>query len=247
MKKEFKRQIKQDEFRSGVEETLDWIKEHRDEVRVTVLVVVVVGSLVLGLRYYQDHRTSEAARSFTEALAAYDAPLKGEIPAGADQPTGPVFSTAQEKYQKAAEEFGKLADRYPSLPAGVRASYYRALCQMHLGHLDEARKDLTSLASHQEADVPLVPALARMALAEVDRESGHVDQAVEAYRQMVADPDLPLPRDHALMKLASTLEDAHRFKEAEASYRRLVEEFPTSVYAQEARTRAQYLGGPAQG
>jgi hypothetical protein len=49
------------------------------------------------------------------------------------------------------------------------------------------------------------------------------------------------------MSLASILEEARRLPEAEASYRRLTEEFPTSVYAGEARQRADYLKGAAQG
>ena len=52
-----------------------------------------------------------------------------------------------------------------------------------------------------------------------------------------------------LLELASTLESARRPAEAGAAYRRIVEEFPGSVYAPEARRRADHLGGvvPAQG
>jgi hypothetical protein len=43
------------------------------------------------------------------------------------------------------------------------------------------------------------------------------------------------------MSLAATLEDANRLAEARASYRRLGEDFPASVYAGEARRRAERL------
>ena len=43
------------------------------------------------------------------------------------------------------------------------------------------------------------------------------------------------------MSAAQTLEDAQRFAEARAAYRQLTEEFPASVYAAEARARAEYL------
>ena len=43
------------------------------------------------------------------------------------------------------------------------------------------------------------------------------------------------------MSAARTLEDASRFAEARAAYRQVAEEFPASVYAAAARTRADYL------
>jgi outer membrane protein assembly factor BamD (BamD/ComL family) len=49
------------------------------------------------------------------------------------------------------------------------------------------------------------------------------------------------------MTLAATLEDAKRLEEARASYRRLIERFPESVYAGEARRRAAYLAPEARG
>jgi TolA-binding protein len=68
-----------------------------------------------------------------------------------------------------------------------------------------------------------------------------VDKAAEAYRQLLEDASLVLPRDHVLMRLAELLDDAHRAAEARAAYQRLAEEFPGSVYASEARERAAYL------
>ena len=49
------------------------------------------------------------------------------------------------------------------------------------------------------------------------------------------------------MSLAGTLEDAKRLAEAVAAYKRLTEEFPASVYAGEARRKADYLQTAAQG
>jgi outer membrane protein assembly factor BamD (BamD/ComL family) len=56
-----------------------------------------------------------------------------------------------------------------------------------------------------------------------------------------------MPRDYVLMSLASTLETAARTTEAVASYRRVYEEFPDSVYAPEAQRRAAYLKPESRG
>jgi hypothetical protein len=49
------------------------------------------------------------------------------------------------------------------------------------------------------------------------------------------------------MGLASTLEDARKLAEAQVSYKRLREEFPGSIYAPEARRRAERLSTAVEG
>ena len=86
-----------------------------------------------------------------------------------------------------------------------------------------------------------------LASAQKHMQKGALDKAVDAYRQLTEDASLPLPRDHALMELAATLEEAHRSSEARDVYRRLAEEFPASVYASDARRRMEYLETAGQG
>ena len=120
----------------------------------------------------------------------------------------------------------------------MRATYYGALSRLELGQYAEAEKTLKEI---QARGAGLEPDLARLALAEVYRRSGQIDKAVEAYRAFASNPAASLPRDQALLSAAQTLEDARRFAEARAAYRQLVEEFPASVFAAEARARAEYL------
>ena len=67
------------------------------------------------------------------------------------------------------------------------------------------------------------------------------NKAVDAYRSFASNPQASLPRDQALMSAAETLEDARRFAEARAAYKQLAEEFPASLFAAQARARADYL------
>jgi len=156
----------------------------------------------------------------------------------AERPAGQVFLSAEEKYKTAAAAFEGVARRYPSSTAGVRASYFGALSRLELGQYAEAEKALKEL---QERGAGLEPDLARLALADCYRRSGQVDKAVEAFRSFASNPSASLPRDQALMSAAQTLEDARRFAEARAAYRQLTEEFPASVFAAQARARAEYL------
>jgi hypothetical protein len=246
MKKDLRRQIKQDDLVTGFDWTVAWLKSHAEEARVTAIVLVVLGAGTTGLAYFQRHRAQESEELFSQALETFRSPLASEIQEGSPSPAATVYATAKEKYTKALGAFEGLERRYGSLPAGLRARYYGALCRLELADYDGAKKILTDLTARKEG-TGIEPALARLALAEVEKRQGHLDKAVEVYRQVLDDASLPLPRDFALMSLASTLEEAHRADEARASYKRLAEEFPTSVYAGEARRRAEYLGSGGQG
>jgi tetratricopeptide (TPR) repeat protein len=239
LRKELKRDIKQDEFRSWLENVIEWGEAHRDELRIGVGVGVVLLAAFGALAYFQSHRAREAERAFQDALDAFEAPVAAELALGAERPSGQVFATAEDKYKTAAAAFEGVERRYGSMDLGVRAKYYAALARIELGQYAEAEKSLRELQALGSGE--LVPDLARVALGGLYRRSGETDRAVEAYRALASAATTTLPRDHVLHCLAGTLEDAGRYDEARAAYRELFEQYPASVYAAAARARADYL------
>jgi TolA-binding protein len=244
MKRELKKQIKQDELMTGFAQAVVWTREHQREARTGALVLVLLVAVSYGLYYYRSQRTQAGMTAFAAAVETYHAPVTG-TPEATEQPGVTSYPSKAEKMKKAASAFDDVAKRYGSLPVGRRARYYAALCRAETGDLPQAEKELNELALQRDAEA-LEPSLARLALADVQRRSGQLDKAIQTYRQAVEDQTFRLPHDYALMQLASTLEEARRPDEASASYRRLTEEFPASVYASEARQRAAYLS-TAQG
>jgi tetratricopeptide (TPR) repeat protein len=245
LKKELRQQIKQDEFASWLEQALAWVTSHRDEVRIGGGVALVLVAAFGALAYFQGQRTREANQAFEDAMAAFEAPVAAQLAPGADRPAGQVFATADEKYKTAAAAFEGVVRRFGSLDVGSRARYYGALCRFELGQYADAEKALKELQSGQGK--PLVSDLARLGLAQVYRRSGEVDKAVDAYRSIASDPQTTLPRDYALREMAGTLEDARRYADARQAYQELLQEFPASVYAGEARQRSEYLASAVNG
>jgi tetratricopeptide (TPR) repeat protein len=239
LKRELKEQIKQDEFATGLERAAAWAGAHREELRIGGGVAVVLLAAVGALAYFRNERAREAERAFQDALASYTAPVAAELAAGTERPSGQVFGSGEDRYKTAAAAFEGVVRRYGSSSVALRAEYYAALSRMELKQYAEAEKALKDVQA--KGGGGLEPELARLALADLYRRSGQTDKAVEAYRALATSSNPSLPRDYALLRLAGTLEEAKRFGEARAAYRELLEQFPASVYAAEARSRADYL------
>jgi TolA-binding protein len=239
VKKELKHQIKEDEFASGLEKAAAWAGTHRDELRIGLAAAAVLLAAGGAFAWFQGQRVRDAERAFQDALDAWSAPVASEIAPGADRPTGQVFATAEEKYKAAAAAFDGVVQRYGSLDLGRRSRYYAALARIELKQYAEAEKALKEVQAAGGSG--LERPLARLALADLYARSGELDKAIDTYRSFASDPAAGFPRDHALFALAGALEAAKRTGEARAVYVQLTEDFPASVYATEARQRAEFL------
>ncbi len=244
MKKELRDQIKQDEFASGLDQAFQWARARSNELRIGAGVALVLAAAVGAFAHFRAEREREADGALREALATFEAPLASARPAGAEPPSGPRFASAEERAKTAVAAFDGIDRRYGSSAIAVRAKYYAALARIELKQYPEAEKALKELQARGSG---LEPELARFALASLYRRSGQIDKAVEAYRGLATNPSAIVPRDFALMSAAETLDDARRFVEARAAYGQLLEEFPASVFAVEARTRAEYLKSAVEG
>jgi tetratricopeptide (TPR) repeat protein len=243
LRRELKKQIKQDEFRTGLQKATEWMRAHSREVQMTALAALVLLGAALLVQNFRGRQDAAAEAAFSRGMEVFHAPVASELPPGGERPAG-TYATAEEKYRKALSEFEGVA-KGASGEVRQRARYYAALAQIELGDRATAEKTLAELAGRKDDD-DLVPSLARLALADLHRRNGQAAKAIDLYRQMLDDTSFLLPRDHVLIELAAAQEEADRPQDAHASYERLVQEYPGSVYAGEARQRADYLQ-PARG
>lgn len=241
MKKELKRQIKQDELKSGLETVVTWLAAHGRQIR-TVSVAAVAALALFGVFSWWTASRGEAAREdFRSADEIFHAPLRSELPQDAE-PSGPVFETETERYEKAMAAFDGFERRFPRHELALRARYYAGLARARLGKTEEAETLLSEVAARRDLG-SIEPSLALLALGSLYASQESWDQAVDVYQRLL-EGEAGLPRAQVLMSLAACLEGANRIDEARSSYERVSREFPASVYAAEARSRAEFLELP---
>jgi TolA-binding protein len=84
--------------------------------------------------------------------------------------------------------------------------------------------------------------MAKLGLASTMLAEGQADQAIKAYQDLAAVRDGDVPVDGVLMQLAKAYEKTGKKAEARTTYKRVVDEFPDSPYAQSARQQMTLLG-----
>ncbi|MGE0454151.1 MAG: tol-pal system YbgF family protein [Vicinamibacteria bacterium] len=237
MKREFKRQIREDEVRSSMEHAYEFVVRNQRQVSIAAVALALLGLGVWGARTWQERQTQAAELAFSDAMRIYLTPTVAEVPEGAGSTVTP-FATKAEKLTKAIAAFDGVDRAHGSSASGRRARYFAAVARLEAGDSKQAEEALKQLAL---AGATLESGLARLALADLYRRAGQVEKAVETLRQIVDAPASEVPRDAALLELGATYEAAQRPAEARAAYERLTKDFPSSVYAAEARRRADFL------
>lgn len=213
-------------------------------------VVVVAAVAAGGYVVWQQQRASQAGELLSEALIVLYSTIAAppEADDGADavweQPPG-TFPTEDARLEAALEHFTVAADSYPDLRAGVAARYEAAAALVGLGRLDEAADAYRQVIA--AADDPLHAAVARLGLAETRILGGDAAGAVELLEQESMEAEPVVPVDAVLMRLGHAYELGGQDTDALAAFTRVIEEFPLSIYAAEARRKADALDAAASG
>jgi tetratricopeptide (TPR) repeat protein len=241
MKSQERHHLKQNEFAAGVARVTDTLRENRSRLGVTVLAAVIVIAGVAGYFYWRQQVRNAAGGMFAIAMAVAESPIAPAptVP-GATQAPG-TYPTVQARQEAAVEAFQQVANAYPSTPEGLAALYHGAGELFSLGRLAEAQQAYETVIGRAGAD-SIYRAAARLGLAESLAAQRQYDQAIQEYSDLAAQRDGALPVDGILYELARTYLDAGQPDDARAAFKRIVDEFPNSMYVAEARQQMAMLG-----
>ena len=237
MKSKERHKLKENEFARTVAHASDLMQTRGREVTTYATLIVIALLLAGGFGVWRQTRNARAAGLLASALAVEDAPV---IAPSAPAPGSPIpvqqagtYPTEQAKLEAALPELMKAANAYPSTKAGITARYHAAGALASLGRYAEAEQRYQEVAD--KAGNTVYGRTAKLGVADVQVLQGKYDSAIKIYQEAATDVKSELPLDGVLMQLGRAYLKAGKRTEAAHAFSRVVDEFPTSTYAADAR------------
>lgn len=191
----------QDHFVTATSSGLEWASENRRSVIVSaaILLAIIVAIVLAAVLY--NSRAEKAAVAFGAAMQAYQTPL-----AAPGQPVPPgvkTYPSAAERAKAANELFNQVANQYGMTPDGKNARYFAGLTSIEAGQNASAESTLKQVASGWDRNLAN---LARLALAQMYRQTGRDPQAIDLYNEITSKPSDSVPAGTAQLQLAELYE-----------------------------------------
>jgi predicted negative regulator of RcsB-dependent stress response len=227
--------LKQDRFAETAADAVHWTVEHRSKMIAggTLLAILIVA--VFGGYWYTGYRDGKAAELLGHALMVYRAPLRP--PSMPPDPQQLSFISMKERGEAAGIEFNKVAAEYGSTRSGKYAKYFAGLAALDAGNQKAAEDHLKYVAGIRDKDIS---SLAKLALAALYRDANRQADAVNLYKDLIAQPTQTVPKVSAQLQLAE-LYASSQPNEARAIYQQIVKDNPQSAAAEIAQGKIQEL------
>ena len=237
MKSTERHKLKENEFARTVAHARETMQERGRDVGIIAIVVIAALALAGGYGWWRQSRNAKSNALLAEALTVEEAPV---VAPAAPAPGSPLpvqqpgtFATDQARLEAALPKLMHAADSYPGTAAGITARYHAASVLAALGRYAEAEQRYKEVVD--KGGSGLYGRTARMGLADVLVSQGKYDDAIKIYQEVSTDTKSQLPVDGVLMQLGRAYMKAGKKNEAAHAFTRVVEEFPQSLYAAEAR------------
>ena len=205
------------------------------------LAILVLTGGVFGTIAWRSMSSGRANAMLAEAMTVAEAPVTaptagdaGKLPV---QPAG-TYPSERVKLEAALPKFMAAADTYPLSEPGLVARYRAAATLVALGRADEGIQRYRDVADRATG---VVQAMARLGVADAQLSAGKYDEAVKGLKAMIDQKAADLPADGVLMQLGRAYRLAGKKSDARVSFQRLVDEFPQSVYAAQAKRELESL------
>lgn len=208
-KKKRARELKHDRFRDATmllaDRLADRVAGRRQQILYGLIAVVVIAIGIYAFVRWRHKHAEEAQAAMGRAIAINAADIAPAPPPGSKDP---VFSSQQERSERAIHEFEKIAAKYGE-PYRTEARYFIATNELVTDRL-KAEKDLQDLAQGS-GDTAI---LARFALAQAKESDGNLAEAARLYNEIAQANSPIVTTNSANLRLAIVYSKQGKKKEA---------------------------------
>lgn len=208
---------------SAVSRTENWFENNSKKI-ITAFAAIVVIAIGIIL-YYQFVRVPRNAEASTELY-------KAEFEFARDS-----FNLALNGIEGEFSGFATIVEEYGSSPAGNAARYYAGVCCMRLGEFENAINYLEDFSS----DEPFIGSQAVALIGDANMELGNNDKAVSYYMKAADMANNTYLTPMFLIKAGNTYELLGNYKEALNVYKRVQDEFYTTLERTDKTNIEKYI------
>lgn len=228
--------LKGDRFVQATKSGVTWISGHRSSVMRWTVTAAVVVLVAVGASIFFYLESSAADVALGAALDTYSAPL---VESGDPAQQG-LFATAGARAKAANQQFIGVAQKYGWLPEGTKAHYFAGITYEELGQNGPAETELKAAAGSLNRNLAN---LAKRALAGHYRQTGRGAQAVDVYKEIIAQPSETVSAAAAQLDLAELYASSGKLDQARILWAKVKDSDKEGVAGSIA---AQKLTGPTQ-
>jgi TolA-binding protein len=247
MKATERHKLKENEFAKSVEKAKDLVQQRQSQISKIAVALIVLLLAVAGYSWWRSDRDNRANQALASALAVYGMPV---VPVPPPAPGSPppvpqpgTFQTEQERLDASLPKFLEAANAFPNSTAGIAARFHAAAILAAQGKPGDAEQRYKEVVD--KAGSTIYARTARLGMAESQVAQGKFDSAIAIYSDLSRDPNSTLPLDSVLMHLGRAYARAGKKEEAIRSFTRVVDEFPQSAYAADARKEMEETRKPS--
>ena len=208
-KKKRVRELKHDRFRDTTmllaDKLADRVAGRGRQILYGLLGLIVIAAAVYGVIRWRNKHSDEAEAAMGRAITINGAEIS---PAPVSGSRDPVFSTQQERSQRAIEEFEKIAAKYGE-PHRSEARYFIATNELVT---DRSKGEIDLQALSQGSGE--TETLAKFALAQAKEADGNLDEAARLYGEIAKQGAAIVTPESANLRLASVCDKQGKKKEA---------------------------------
>ena len=198
-KKKRARELKHDRFRDTTmllaDRLADRVAGRRQQILYGLIALVVIAIGVYAFVRWRHKHAEEAQAAMGRAIAINAADIAQTPPPGSKDP---VFSSQQERSERAIHEFEKIAAKYGD-PYKTEALYFIATNELVTNRL-KAETDLQNLAQGSSETA----ILAKFALAQAKESDGNLAEAVRLYGELAQANSSLITPNSANLRLAES-------------------------------------------